>query len=296
MLEPVLEWSSFQPGQTFAPVHLKLSGELIDSYLQATGESHPLYAGGEGFVPLCLLTMVRYSKASIAGRWPSGTVQLEQRVRALRALRRHESIRMECELATKEVRNERPYFELTTQLFDASNVTVGDMGGRSLWGGPATERTAERATGRAAEPGPERATRLTTTVKSANANLAAPDWHRAAAHLKDEFPMTRLMAFGDVAGARDPIHLDPVFARSTRFGRNIAQGRLVMTLLSRLMLQLHGRAWLDSGWFQIRFDRPVSVDDQIEAFAIPESSRAQTYRLACRNESGEIVIDGHGGV
>jgi 3-hydroxybutyryl-CoA dehydratase len=98
--------------------------------------------------------------------------------------------------------------------------------------------------------------------------------------------MDRLRAYGELAAARDPIHLDPEFAKTTPFGVNVAQGKLVMTLLSRLMLERHGEAWLARGTLDIRFRRPVLVNEPIEAWGGADGA------VWCTNARGERAIEG----
>lgn len=296
MLEPTIEWDSLQVGRPFAHASCVLDDRLVNTYLAATGESDPLYAASAraGFTPFLLTTMVRYSKASILGRWPSGTVQLSQRVRCRRALQRGEALNIACELVRKEARGGRGYFELLSTVFDANGHPVGEHAGLSLWG----EQVPPDA---ATAPPP------VTAEKKAAVQLAAGEriegrTDREVLSLSASFGMPQLKAFGEVAAARDPIHLDPAFARTTRYGRNIAQGRLVMALFSRLLLRRHGRRWLDEGWFDIRFSAPVFVDEPVQARAMvlgspgigPDAPRA--YRLVCANSSGAIAIEGIGGV
>lgn len=104
--------------------------------------------------------------------------------------------------------------------------------------------------------------------------------------------MSRIRAFGDIAGALDPIHIDPEFARSTRYGINIAQGRLVMTLLSRRMLADHGLRWLCGASLDVRFVKPVLVGESITARSAPAADQDRGFDVWCENARGERVIEG----
>ncbi|HPU50212.1 MAG TPA: MaoC/PaaZ C-terminal domain-containing protein [Burkholderiaceae bacterium] len=316
MLEPVLEFSDLPQGRVFAPVPVTLDDGLVDAYLSATGMHHALLRGPQAGVPMSLMTMVRYSKTAIAGRWPSGTVQLDQRMRSLRALRRGETVSIEYWVANAEVVGDRPYFELAMRVRDAHADVIGESSGRSLWGGPVGQaRAASAVQGRRAGPeagegaagaqGAQAAGRALGAQGAGEAETAGTQGAKGAGEaaaatrigpLCGSFSMDRLRAFGEVAAARDPIHLDPEFARTTRYGRNIAQGRLAMTLLEQLLLDHFGPRWLERGWMTVRFRRPVFVDQPLQAWAIAKPDTPGIWRLSCRNPEGDEVIEGEGGI
>lgn len=294
MLEPVLELSALPAGRTFAPVSLTLDDALVDAYLAATGIDHPLLHGTGASVPMSLTSMVRYSKTAIAGRWPSGTVQLDQRVRAHRALRRGETVAIEYWVARQEVVEGKPYFELAMRVRDAKGEVIGESSGRSLWGGPVAGGAV--AGGAAARPPAGAPSNTTRPAKATAPEVPSAPGPDDIGPLPGAYSMDRLRAFGEVAAARDPIHLEPEFARGTPYGRNIAQGRLVMTLLDQLMLARLGQRWLDRGWMDVRFRRPVFVDQPLQAWALAQRDKPDTWRLVCFNPEGAAVIEGEGGI
>ena len=293
MLEPTLDWSSLAEGRVFPAVPIVLDEASIDAYLEATGESHPLYArqAGGGLAPPFFTTMVRFVKASLGGRWPSGTIQLDHRVSLLRALRRGESLTLDARCVRIDSLKGQPRFEILSTLRDGSGAVAGTQSSASLWAGP--------------PPAPAlQAPGSTASTASTVRNSAAPcadghgpaDASAALGPLTDIFPMARVRAFGEVARALDPIHVDTAFARGTRFGVNIVQGRLVMTLLSRLLLQHHGSRWLNGGHLDVRFVRPVRVGEPISAWAAPVAGDPRAFRVWCENSRHERVIDGEGGI
>lgn len=293
MLEPTLDWSSLAEGRVFPAVPIVLDEASIDAYLEATGESHPLYArqAGGGLAPPFFTTMVRFVKASLGGRWPSGTIQLDHRVSLLRALRRGESLTLDARCGRVDSLKGQPRFEILSTLRDGSGAVAGTQSSASLWAGP--------------PPAPAlQAPGSTASTASTVRNSAAPcadghgpaDASAALGPLTDIFPMARVRAFGEVARALDPIHVDTAFARGTRFGVNIVQGRLVMTLLSRLLLQHHGSRWLNGGHLDVRFVRPVRVGEPISAWAAPVAGDPRAFRVWCENSRHERVIDGEGGI
>ena len=279
MLEPVLDLKHFAPSASFPAAPCVLDDRLVDAYLAATGEAHPLYALGYA-PPLCLV-LVRFSKASLGGRWPNGTLQLDQRFRCLRALRRGERVMLDLRIGSRGERNGRPQVEMLTTARDEQGLIVAELGSTSAWprgsGGTHDSGGGEPV---ATRPAPEPA-----------ATAAAP-----IGPVTDRFPMERLRAYGEVAGARDPIHLDPAFGKASPLGVNIAQGKLVMTLISRLMLDHLGQDWLESGYLDIRFRRPVPVGAEVHAWASPVAGAGDNaFSVWISDSAGERVIVGRAG-
>lgn len=282
MLEPVLEWNSLQAGCSFPAAPCSLDDGFVDAYLRATGEMHPLYrAAGTapdtadaGYAPPFCTSLVRFTKASLGGRWPSGTLQLGQRIRSLRPLRRGERLGIDLRIGSLEERNGRLYFEAISTVRDLLGNAVGEQQMSLMWAQSADE---------------PRAASSTTPPAKARRDPPAPQGPRIGP-ASDRFPMARLRAYAEIAGARDPIHLDPEFARSTPPGVNIAQGKLVMTLISRLMLDHLGVRWLGGGSLDIRFRRPVPVNEPIHAWAVASGDTG--FSVWCENARGEPVIEG----
>lgn len=271
MTEPELDWETIAALRSFPAVTFTLGDPDVDAYLDATGEAHPLYAPGQGgFVPPLYATQVRLVKRSLGGRWPSGTVQLDHRIATYRALRRGEALTLDARISRAELRNGRAYFQTVSQLKDAGGSIVGEQSSLSMWAGaPAPTGTSRSA------PAPERP-------------RPRPDIGPVSA----SFPLAAVRAFGAVAGALDPIHVDPEFAKGTRFGVNIAQGRLVMTLLSRLMLERFGVDWLNGNELAVRFVRPVLVGETIVAWGAAREDDPAGLAVWCENASGDTVIGG----
>ena len=276
-LEPVLDWSALRAGASFAPARCTLDDAFVDAYLHATGENHALYA--QGWAPPLSLLLVRFTKASLGGRWPSGTLQLTQSFRSFRALRRGERITLDLHITSIDQQEGRLTFATRSVARDEQGHTVAEQGSSQNWTRPGSRR----ATGNVPAP--------------SNAPLS-PVWSaQNIGPLTECFPMARLRAYGEVAGALDPIHLDPEFARSTNLGVNIAQGKLVMTMLHRLMLDCFEMPWLERGILNIRFRRPVLVDQPIEAWARPlEGTDGSAFEVWCSNPCGERLIVGKAGL
>lgn len=295
MQEPTLDWDSLAEGREFPAASIVLDDASIDAYLEATGERHPLYArdAGGGLAPPLFTTMVRFVKASLGGRWPSGTIQLDHQVSMRRALRRGENLSLETRCGRVDVFKGRPRFEILSTLRDADGAVAGAQSSASLWGG-APPPPAARVNG--PDHSPDHAAGSATNGELQASADEVADEAAALGPVTDSYPMARVRAFGEIALALDPIHVDTEFAQSTRFGANIVQGRLAMTLLSRLMLQHQGSRWLNGGHLDVRFVRPVRVGEAISAWALPMAGRPRAFRVWCENANHQRVIEGEAGI
>jgi acyl dehydratase len=284
MDEPVLQYDDLQTGQQFPAVPCLLEAAFVDSYLQATGEQHPLFAittpgttSGNYAPPLCT-SLVRFAKGSLGGRWPTGTVHLSQEMRFLRPLHRGEGLTLEVQIGGKYSRTDRRYVELLTTTRDREQRPVVHGTMLMLWAGatqPSTQVQKARTPHERLEPIPDGKQLVPITAK---------------------FTRSRLQAYGEVAGARDPIHLDPQVALRTRFGKNIAQGLLILTLISRLILRTFAEDWLTRGALKVRFVKPVFVGDQVTACGVLLDDPPGGCVVWCENQHGDRVIDGQASV
>jgi 3-hydroxybutyryl-CoA dehydratase len=104
-----------------------------------------------------------------------------------------------------------------------------------------------------------------------------------------------IIAFADLTGDRNPLHLDDAFARTTRYGAPIAHGMLTASLISTVLgMKLPGPGSIYVSQ-SIYFRAPVRCGDLVKAQAritALEPSRRRVV-LACRCSVGsEIVLDG----
>jgi 3-hydroxybutyryl-CoA dehydratase len=101
--------------------------------------------------------------------------------------------------------------------------------------------------------------------------------------------------YADLLDARHPIHVDPAYAKTTRYGRLIAHGPLV---IAKVLAELNGvfgsalQVMLDVG--EWRFYGPVFVGDevQVECFVIDVSSAKGSSAGAVRLEIRVLGSDG----
>jgi len=101
--------------------------------------------------------------------------------------------------------------------------------------------------------------------------------------------------FAELSLDINPIHLDEEYAEKSVFGKKIAHGFLVGSLISAVIankLPGYGSIYLKQ---EMNFKRPVFLGDEITAeVEILEEIKPSVFRIGtkCTNQSGDIVIDG----
>jgi phosphate acetyltransferase len=102
--------------------------------------------------------------------------------------------------------------------------------------------------------------------------------------------------FAVMSGDINPEHVDPEFAKSDQFHRVIAHGMWGGSLISALLgteLPGPGTIYLNQS---LHFRRPVGLGDTITARATVREKIVDRHRVIldceCRNEQGEVVIEG----
>ena len=104
--------------------------------------------------------------------------------------------------------------------------------------------------------------------------------------------------YARASGDLNPIHVDPVFAARTPFGGPVAHGMLVLAYVSELMTNGFGELWLGGGILRVRFKAPARPGDTLTIRAerqddhTAEGKRTVSYAVSCRNNRGEMVIEG----
>jgi acyl dehydratase len=118
--------------------------------------------------------------------------------------------------------------------------------------------------------------------------------------LEKRFTAATVEAFALLSGDFNPLHIDPEFARRTRFQRCIAHGMLSAAYISTLVgtrLPGAGAVWLDQ---RLEFPAPVLIDDDIEFLLRiehkSEATRTVVIGVEARNQQGVLVVKGRGKV
>ena len=106
-----------------------------------------------------------------------------------------------------------------------------------------------------------------------------------------------IVAFAEVTGDNQPLHLDDAFAAKTRFKKRIAHGMLsagfISAVLGTKLAPDNVVVYLSQ---QMRFRLPVDIGDTItaeaEVTAVDAEKRIVTVRTDCTNQNGEAVVKG----
>jgi len=102
--------------------------------------------------------------------------------------------------------------------------------------------------------------------------------------------------FARLSGDTNPVHLDDSYAATSRFGRRIAHGLLVASLISAVLgtrLPGPGSVYLNQ---TLTFKSPVFPGDEVtalvEVIRIREDKPIVTIRTTCTNQAGQVVLEG----
>ncbi|MDX9731187.1 MAG: MaoC family dehydratase [Bdellovibrionales bacterium] len=103
-------------------------------------------------------------------------------------------------------------------------------------------------------------------------------------------------AFADLSGDMNPIHMDDSYARKTRFGKRIAHGAILGSLLSRVAgTKLPGPGTIVISQ-DIRYKSPCYIGDiaTAEIKIIHMRADKPVIKVASRvtNQHGNVLIDG----
>lgn len=107
--------------------------------------------------------------------------------------------------------------------------------------------------------------------------------------------------YADAAEDHNPLHVDPEFAKTTRYGGTIAHGMLSLAFIQELMVRTFGKDWIESGVIEVSFMEPVRPGESVTAEAkvmkvVPvqeEENKLQVrMQVLCFNDKMEKVIKG----
>ena len=116
------------------------------------------------------------------------------------------------------------------------------------------------------------------------------------ASLRRTITETDIVLFAGLSGDLNPVHIDEISARESRFGRRIAHGILVSGLISAVIgtrLPGPGSIYLKQN---LAFRKPVFINDTITATAVVTAIREDkpiiTLSTTVTNQDGEVCIEG----
>ena len=106
-----------------------------------------------------------------------------------------------------------------------------------------------------------------------------------------------IVAFAEVTGDNQPLHLDDSYAAKTRFKRRLAHGMLSAGFISAALgTKLAPNATVIYLSQSLQFRRPVFPGDTItarlEVTAIEPEKRFVTCKTECLNQDGQTVLSG----
>jgi 3-hydroxybutyryl-CoA dehydratase len=102
--------------------------------------------------------------------------------------------------------------------------------------------------------------------------------------------------FADLVGDRNPVHVNPDYAKKTRFGRPIAHGMWGLSLVSAVMgtkLPGPGTIYLSQ---TVQFKAPVFAGDtltaKVKVLEVRQDKPIVKLETTCENQKGEIILKG----
>jgi len=105
-----------------------------------------------------------------------------------------------------------------------------------------------------------------------------------------------ILLFALVSGDHNPIHLDAEYAEKSLFGKRIAHGFLIGSLISAVLgndMPGPGSIYLGQ---TLKFLAPIHIGDTVtvtvKVVAIREDKRIITLHTDCTNQHGTLVLSG----
>ena len=101
-----------------------------------------------------------------------------------------------------------------------------------------------------------------------------------------------IRSFAELTDDFNPIHIDAEFAAKTPMGRPIAHGTLSLCLVWQCLLRNFGPRALSDLDLQVRFIKPVYIDDLVTAGGQPSQADPGQYDIWVRGQDGSDRIVG----
>jgi acyl dehydratase len=106
-------------------------------------------------------------------------------------------------------------------------------------------------------------------------------------------------AYAAAAGANDPIHVDPEFARSTSLGGTIGQGLLLYAVMGDWIADVVANPvdWICGGVLDVRFRGPARPGDRLTVRAVrgggdADGAKAVRFEVWCERDDGQRLVSG----
>lgn len=101
-----------------------------------------------------------------------------------------------------------------------------------------------------------------------------------------------ILAYAEITGDYNPIHVDPEFAARSPMKGVIAHGTMSMNLLWQSIAATLGEDALRRTVLDVKFVRPVRIGDTVEAGGRRLADQPDAWEVWVRVEGGEPVIAG----
>jgi 3-hydroxybutyryl-CoA dehydratase len=102
--------------------------------------------------------------------------------------------------------------------------------------------------------------------------------------------------FAELVGDRNPVHVNPDFAKKTRFGRPIAHGMWGLSLISAILgtkLPGPGTIYLSQ---TVKFKAPVFPGDtltaKVKVLEVRQDKPIVRLETTCENQEGALILSG----
>ncbi len=101
-----------------------------------------------------------------------------------------------------------------------------------------------------------------------------------------------ILNYADVTNDYNPVHVDKEFAAKSPMGGIIAHGTMSVALIWQALKNTLGVEALNRINLEIRFVRPVRIDDTVTGGGELQAGSSNVYDVWVKNQKGEDVIRG----
>ena len=117
--------------------------------------------------------------------------------------------------------------------------------------------------------------------------------------LQKEIAQDVINQWAEVSTDFNPLHVDPEFAKTTRFGGTIAHGHIALSFLCEMMHHWLGNGWLSGGKLGgIKFIAPIrpgysiSIGGTVTEKKVEDGKNTVTGDIFVKNQDGETCVIG----
>lgn len=119
--------------------------------------------------------------------------------------------------------------------------------------------------------------------------------------IEKDIDQERILRWAKISGDFNRLHVDPEYAKQTRFGGTIAHGPLSLAFLNELMMEAFGMGWAAGGkLLDVRFIAPIlpgeriRIGGQITKVVEEEGQGSVECDLFIEKVNGEKAVVGRG--